>query len=242
VTVDEGGRGQLLVRFEHAGCGDRGVPAIEDVNIDLRAGEWVAVVGPQGAGKTTLVGAVLGLVAPIYGSVSRHPTMRVASIPQSAAIVAMLPSTAESALARVAGRRPWRRPTPQQRSEIAGALERVGLATPVRRPIDWLAGTDRLRVLIACAMVRRPDLLVLDDPFDGSDPDWASEMLTLLAELHADGQTILLTTQDIGTAASAPKLVCFNRTVVADGPPAEVLHPYVLERTFGTATPCASRR
>ena len=79
-----------------------------------------------------------------------------------------------------------------------------------------------------------PDVLVLDEPAGGVDVATRHEILHLLADLHHDGMSIVLTTHDInGLAAHLPRLVCFNRTVVADGPPAEVLHPYVLERTYG---------
>ena len=84
------------------------------------------------------------------------------------------------------------------------------------------------------ALVRQPDLLVLDEPAGGVDVATRHEILHLLADLHDGGLPIVLTTHDInGLAAHLPRLMCFNRTVIADGPPAEVLHPYVLERTYG---------
>jgi ABC-type Mn2+/Zn2+ transport system ATPase subunit len=89
-------------------------------------------------------------------------------------------------------------------------------------------------VFLARALAQRPDLLMLDEPASGVDVATRHEMLHVLADLHHNGLPIVLTTHDInGLAAHLPRLVCFNRTVIADGPPDQVLHPYVLERTYG---------
>ena len=113
-------------------------------------------------------------------------------------------------------------------------LERLGIAEYAGRQISALSGGQQQRVFLARALVHDPDVLVLDEPAGGVDVATRHEILHLLADLHHDGMSIVLTTHDInGLAAHLPRLVCFNRTVVADGPPAEVLHPYVLERTYG---------
>jgi ABC-type Mn2+/Zn2+ transport system ATPase subunit len=83
-------------------------------------------------------------------------------------------------------------------------------------------------------MFHRPDVLVLDEPTSGVDVRTRHEVLHLLAELHAQGVTIVLTTHDLnGLAAHLPRIVCMNRTVIADGSPTEVLNPAVLEQTYG---------
>jgi ABC-type Mn2+/Zn2+ transport system ATPase subunit len=83
-------------------------------------------------------------------------------------------------------------------------------------------------------MFHRPDVLVLDEPTSGVDVRTRHEVLHLLAELHAQGVTIVLTTHDLnGLAAHLPRIVCMNRTVIADGSPTEVLNPVVLEKTYG---------
>jgi ABC-type Mn2+/Zn2+ transport system ATPase subunit len=116
----------------------------------------------------------------------------------------------------------------------AHVLDRLGLAGLAGRQISALSGGQQQRVFLARALVHDPDVLVLDEPAGGVDVATRHEILHLLADLHHDGMSIVLTTHDInGLAAHLPRLVCLNRTVVADGPPAEVLHPYVLERTYG---------
>jgi ABC-type Mn2+/Zn2+ transport system ATPase subunit len=116
----------------------------------------------------------------------------------------------------------------------ANVLARLGIAEYAGRQIRALSGGQQQRVFLARALVHDPDMLVLDEPAGGVDVATRHEILHVLADLHHDGMSIVLTTHDInGLAAHLPRLVCFNRTVVADGPPAEVLHPYVLERTYG---------
>ena len=113
-------------------------------------------------------------------------------------------------------------------------LDRLGLGGLADRHIRQLSGGQQQRVFVARALVDEPDLLVLDEPAGGVDVATRHEMLHLLADLHHAGTSILLTTHDInGLAAHLPRLICFNRTVVADGTPAEVLRPDVLERTYG---------
>jgi ABC-type Mn2+/Zn2+ transport system ATPase subunit len=88
-------------------------------------------------------------------------------------------------------------------------------------------------MFIARALLRRPQLLLLDEPTSGVDIGTRHEVLHLLEELHRDGLAIVLTTHDLnGMAAHLPNLVALNRTVIAAGPPADVIVPEVLERTF----------
>jgi zinc/manganese transport system ATP-binding protein len=109
-----------------------------------------------------------------------------------------------------------------------------GSATCGRRPIGALSGGQQQRVFLARALVHEPEVLVLDEPAGSVDVATRHEMLHLLADIHHAGTTIVLTTHDInGLAAHLPRIVCLNRTVIADGPPEQVLHPYVLERTYG---------
>ena len=134
--------------------------------------------------------------------------------------------------------RPRWRPRPDHSRErarkVADVLGQLGIGDLGARPIGALSGGQQQRVFLARALVHEPEVLVLDEPAGNVDVATRHEMLHLLADLHHAGTTIVLTTHDInGLAAHLPRIVCLNRTVVADGPPEEVLHPYVLERTYG---------
>jgi ABC-type Mn2+/Zn2+ transport system ATPase subunit len=117
---------------------------------------------------------------------------------------------------------------------VREVLEKLGIADVANRHIRELSGGQQQRVFLARAMFRQPDILIMDEPTAGVDVRTRHEVLHLLADLHADGLTILLTTHDLnGLAAHLPRLVCFNKTVLADGSPREVLTSTVLEATYG---------
>ena len=123
---------------------------------------------------------------------------------------------------------------PGERAEAHAVLDRLGLGGLAGRHIRDLSGGQQQRVFIARALLRRPQLLVMDEPTSGVDVRTRHELLHLLDELHRDGLAIVLTTHDLnGMAAHLPRLVCLNRRVVAEGAPLEVLTPTVLEATYG---------
>jgi ABC-type Mn2+/Zn2+ transport system ATPase subunit len=216
---------EQLFRLEHVTCSYSGTPAIQAVDLSVEAGEFVGVVGPSGCGKTTVLRAVLGTVAPAHGGVRRRDGLRVAYVPQVETVDWNFPVT----VGEVVGMslpRATRAGRAAQRREVDDVLG--------RRHIRDLSAGQQQRVFLARALVQRPDLLLLDEPTNGVDVRTRHEVLHVLADLNDDGITVVLTTHDInGLAAHLPRLVCLNRTVIADGLPAEVLHPYVLERTYG---------
>ena len=110
----------------------------------------------------------------------------------------------------------------------------LGLGGLENRHIRELSGGQQQRVFVARALFHRPELLVLDEPTSGVDVRTRHEVLHLLADLHDEGVSIILSTHDLnGLAAHLPRLVCLNSEIIADGSPVEVLTPEVLEQTFG---------
>jgi ABC-type Mn2+/Zn2+ transport system ATPase subunit len=127
---------------------------------------------------------------------------------------------------------PW--PTRHERSEVARVLDRLRIAHLADRHIRELSGGQQQRMFIARALLREPQLLLMDEPTTGVDVTSRHDMLHLLGELNDEGVAILLTTHDLnGVAAHVPELVALNRTIIAKGPPREVINREVLERTFG---------
>ena len=232
-----------LVRFEHVGCGYGAAPVVEDVSFEVWPGDFVGIVGPSGSGKTTVLRAMLGLLPTRYGRIARRDALRVGYVPQVEAVDWSFPVTVHDVVAMAMPTRRFGRRPIGDRARAGAILARLGLDDLAGRHIRDLSGGQQQRVFLARALVDRPALLVLDEPAGGVDVATRHEILHLLADLHhpagdghgdEHGVTIVLTTHDInGLAAHLPRLICFNRTVVADGPPAEVLHPYVLERTYG---------
>jgi len=226
--------GRPLVTFEHLGCAYGAEPVVEDVSFTVARDDFVGVVGPSGSGKTTLLRALLAIVQPSYGSVICRSDCTIGYVPQVETIDWSFPVTVFDVVAMSVARPRFRRLDSAERQRLRSILDRVGLDGLHDRHITELSGGQQQRVFIARALAQEPDLLVLDEPASGVDVATRHELLHALADLHRSGLAIVLTTHDInGLAAHLPRLICFNHTVIADGPPEQVLHPYVLERTYG---------
>ncbi len=223
-----------LVRFERATLAYGRVPAVVDLDLVVGGNELVGIVGPSGSGKTTLLKGILGSVRPASGSVARIPGLRVGYVPQVESVSWSFPVTVEQVVL-MAGRGrllPWA--SADERRQAAGMLDRLGIGHLAHRQIRALSGGQQQRVFLARALLNRPSLLLLDEPTSGVDVRTRHEILHLLAELHAGGLSVVLTTHDLnGMAAHLPDLICLNRTVLARGRPHQVLTPSVLEATFG---------
>lgn len=189
-----------------------GQPVLRDVSITIDPGEFVALMGSNGTGKTTLVRAVLGLIKPDRGQVWLFDTpvasfrewRRVAYVPQRLIAGSPVPmSVAEavrSALATPYQR--WRPLSRGQRRAIHEALERVGLAARRHDRLDDLSGGQQRRVMIARALVTGAELLIMDEPTAGVDRGEQARLAKHIRALRDGGVTILLITHDVGPVAS----------------------------------------
>jgi len=227
--------GGVLVDCAHITCAYGSTVAVRDAHVTIHEGDFLGVVGPSGSGKTTLLRAVLGTVQPHHGHVTRKPGLKMGYVPQVETVDWNFPVTVLEVVAMTrTERRLFPRVTPTERRDAIEVLERLGLGGLQDRHIRELSGGQQQRVFVARALFHRPELLVLDEPTSGVDVRTRHEVLHLLADLHDDGVSIVLTTHDLnGLAAHLPRVVCMNVDVVADGAPLDVLNPAVLERTYG---------
>lgn len=216
--------------------------ALEHVTFAVPRGSLVAIVGPNGGGKTTLLKLVAGLLRPIAGSVAvlGHPAgrqaRRVAYVPQAELVDWSFPVSVwdVAMMGRYPRIGPLRRPRPIDRHAVATALRRVGMLDRARSQIGGLSGGQRRRAFLARAIAAEPDLFLLDEPVTGVDVTTQEDLMGLLRDEVAAGKTVLATTHDLAAAAEHFDTVLgLNRTVTAMGPAANVLDPDVLSRTYG---------
>lgn len=231
-----------LLRVEHADLGYRDRTVLRGVTVRVAQGEVVGVVGPSGAGKTTLLRAIAGEPVVHAGRVHwvegprGRSRPRLGLVPQLDAGLPDRPGTVEQmvllGLAASSRRRPWF--TRQERARSSALLARLGMGGSERRAVKDLSGGQYQRVLLARALVHRPQLLLLDEPTHALDLQARRGMLRLPAEVADDGTAVVLTTHDLNwVAAHLPRLVCLNGRVVADGGPTQVLRPDILHATYG---------
>ena len=212
---------------------------LERVSLTIPEGAFVGVVGPSGAGKTTMLKLISGTTKPAAGSVqvgSNGGKVRLAVVPQIEAIDWNFPVTVEEVvlLGRAADRRlvPWA--PASARAEAHEILDKLGIGKLAHRHIRNLSGGQQQRAFIARALMRKPELLLLDEPTAGVDVKTRHDILHLLHSLNHEGIAIVLTTHDLNAvAAHLPSLVCINRKLIAMGTPQEVLTPNVLSQLYG---------
>ena len=208
-------------------------PALRDVSFATTGGAIVAVLGPNGGGKTTLFRALLGELAQRSGTVELAG--RPAYVPQTDRTREDFPVTAfEVALMGAYARTPWyRRLGTAERAAATRALERVGMAEAAGQRFGALSGGQRQRVLMARAIVQDAGVLLLDEPLSGVDAPSAERLEQLFAELRGEGRILLIATHDVAQASRWDLVLCVNRRQIAYGTPADVLRAEVLRATYG---------
>lgn len=229
------GVGPELIRLASVSAAYDHHTVLTDVDFHVHQDQFTGIVGPSGSGKTTLLRLLLGSLTPISGTIDRAPDLRVSYVPQLETINWNFPLTvAECVLMARPQPRLLPKVTPAERAAVDYVLSRLGIADLGGRHIRDLSGGQQQRMFLARALLREPQLLLLDEPTSGVDISTRHDMLHLLGELHEDGIAIVLTTHDLnGIAAHLPHLVCINHRITGDGAPADVLTPTVLEETFG---------
>ena len=192
------------------------------VDLAVHRGEIVTLIGPNGSGKTTLVRVILGLLKPQGGEVHRRPGLSIGYVPQRLSVDPALPLTARRFLSL---------PRPQPEAAMRQVLDEVGAGYLIDQPVQSLSGGETQRLLLARALLRDPDLLVLDEPLQGVDFNGQLALFELIGTVrHERHCGVLMVSHDLHLVmAGTDRVVCLNHHVCCTGAPEAVSrHPEYL--------------
>ncbi len=226
-----------LVSFRDAALGYAHTPALTGLTLDVFGGQALALVGPNGGGKTTLMRGIVGGCQVLSGTVEVDAT-RIGLVPQSADLDLTFPvSTVEVVTMGLIAEAGWgRRINADMRERVNAALERVNLIDRAAHRFGTLSGGQRQRVLVARALVARPELVMMDEPFNGLDAPSRDIITGLIADLTEEGVGVVVSTHDLSLARDVCSQACVLASrLVALGPTEEALAPEVLARAYGSS-------
>lgn len=199
-----------------------------NASLDIQPEEIVTLIGPNGAGKTTLVRVILDLIKPDKGSVTRQKNLSIGYMPQKLQIEASLPLNVKRFLSLAGGSTP----------QILSTLEQVGARQLLDYPMQSLSGGETQRVLLARALLRKPQLLVLDEPVQGVDVMGQEELYRQISDIrHRYHCGVLMVSHDLHLVmAATDTVVCLNQHICCKGHPEKVTHHPAYLELFGKTT------
>ena len=201
---------------------------LSHIDIDIAVNETVSLIGPNGAGKSTLVKLVLGLIEPTSGQITPHQTLQLGYVPQRFTVAPILPLRVCDLLAQA----DKKRLTPEQRQFI---FEKLSLTHLLSRQMLHLSGGETQRVLLARALLDKPNLLILDEPMQGLDPDtevWLYQFIDELPEFLRCA--MLVVSHDLHwVMRGSRRVICLNKHICCEGQPSELAISSEFQKLFG---------
>ena len=228
-TVDDLGfeiTSGTLIRSQNISLHIGGKELLSGISLNISKAEIVTVIGPNGAGKTTLLRLLLGLIPASSGSIYRKPKLRIGYLPKRAVFNPVLPLSV-SRIMNLTGN--------YSKLQIETSLEETGVQALKDKPVSQLSGGEYQRVMLARALLRNPELLVLDEPVQGVDYMGESELYNLIGDLRkSHGCGVLMVSHNLHVVmASTDRVLCLNQHICCEGQPEDVTqHPEYL-RLFG---------
>lgn len=218
--------GRPLISMTNAGVFRSGRWLVRSVDLTVHRGEIVTLIGPNGSGKSTTAKAAIGVIRPDEGRVERLAGLRVGYVPQKVVIDWTLPLTVGRLMTLTA---------PHPASKVQEALDAVGAGHLARAEVQTLSGGEFQRVLLARALARDPDLLVLDEPVQGVDFTGEVALYELIKDIRdRTGCGVLLISHDLHVVmAETDTVVCLNGHVCCRGSPQSVLTDPEYIKLFG---------
>ena len=221
-----------LIELHDASLGYQGRVVLRGVQLALRAGEFLGLVGPNGSGKTTLLRSVLGVIPPLAGTC--RVRARLGYVPQRAHLDPVFPLSAGEVV-RMGLLAPHARGLQAEApAHVREALQACGMLARLETPFRDLSGGQRQRVLVARALVSRPEVLVLDEPTNDLDLRGEHELLEVVRGLHAGGRAVIMVSHQLGVVARcAGTLGLIDGDRLEVGPAPALLTPERLGRLYG---------
>ncbi|RMF07683.1 MAG: zinc ABC transporter ATP-binding protein ZnuC [Alphaproteobacteria bacterium] len=216
----------VLLRLQNVSKRFADQTVVDRVSLEVERGEVVSLMGPNGAGKSTLLKIALGLESADTGSVTSPTGTVIGYMPQKVVIDPLFPLTVERFIRL--------RPGVSRQAALAAA-DRVGVGGLLHHPAARLSGGETQRVLLARAIARRPDLLVLDEPVQGVDVNGQVELYRLIAALKKEFDCgVLMVSHDLHLVmAATDRVICLNRHVCCSGEPHSIAADPAYQAMFG---------
>ncbi|WP_394241692.1 zinc ABC transporter ATP-binding protein ZnuC [Vibrio astriarenae] len=199
-----------------------GRSVVDTVSLNIERGKITTLIGPNGAGKSTLVKVVLGLIKPTSGSIVRQEKLKLGYVPQKLALNDTLPLSVQRFL-KLSGR--------YSQQELIDALKLVGAEHLLKNQMATLSGGENQRVLLARALLQRPDILVLDEPAQGVDVQGQIDLYELVDSLrHRFNCAVFMVSHDLHLVmAKTDEVICLHHHVCCSGAPEDISnHPKYL--------------
>ena len=220
---------QTLIKSQNLSLHMDGKELLSGISLNISKEEIVTVIGPNGAGKTTLLRMILGLIPASSGRIFRKQKLRIGYLPQRAVYNTVLPLSVRR-LMNLTGN--------FSKIQIEASLDETGIKDLKDKQVSQLSGGEYQRVMLARALLRNPELLVLDEPVQGVDYMGESELYKLIGNLRKKlGCGVLMVSHNLHVVmASTDRVLCLNQHICCEGKPKDVTqHPEYL-RMFGIKT------
>lgn len=218
-----------LVSLRNATIRHSGTPALENVDFHIDRGEIVTILGPNGSGKSTLLRSIIGALPLSFGTVERAQDLRIGYVPQKLHIDPTLPLTVERFLSL---------PVRISKTETENALAEAGVPGLRKRQMTGLSGGQMQRVLLARALLSKPDLLILDEATQGLDQPGSAAFYQKIASVRSQiGCAVLMVSHELHVVmAASDRVICLNGHVCCEGAPAQVASAPEYQALFGSGT------
>lgn len=201
-------------------------PILDKVSLDIQERDFITVIGPNGAGKSTLLKCLLGIVKSDSGSVTLSPQTRIGYVPQRCVVEPTMPLSSESFLKiGLKCEKPLWEET----------IEQVGISGLLRRPMHQMSGGEMQRILLTRALLREPNLLVLDEPAQNLDVSGQMSFYQMIDTQHREkGIAVIMVSHDLHLVMAATRrVICLNGHICCEGRAESVSRNPAFEALFG---------